>query len=93
VQLPPDGVYAVSVRLADRAYPGVANLGVRPTFRGRERLLEAHLLDFSGDLYGKRIEVELVEWIRGERRFAGVPELSRQIALDVEAARRCLSGE
>lgn len=92
--LPPDGVYAVTVRLpaAGSAAPvdavGVANLGRKPTFGDRDRALETHVFDFAGDLYGQRIEVGFVERLRDERRFADVDELVAQIGRDIAAARR-----
>lgn len=86
--LPPHGVYAVEAILDGRTLPGVANLGVRPTFAsGSEVVLEVHLFDFAGDLYGRELEVGFAAFLRRERRFADVAELRAQIALDVAAAR------
>lgn len=92
---PPHGVYAVVVdaeaspgRFAALAR-GVMNLGVRPTF-GAGASSEVHLLDWSGELYGRRLRVHVVERLRGERKFAGVDELKAQIASDVNDARRVL---
>lgn len=94
---PPSGVYACRVHLLGegtrRPHPGVANIGFRPTVAPeppRRPQVEVHLLDFEGDLYGRRIELEFVARLRGEKRFAGVDELSAQIARDVEEARRKL---
>jgi riboflavin kinase / FMN adenylyltransferase len=87
-QIPPDGVWAVSARQADGPWlDGVANLGVRPTVDGNSRLLEVHLLDFAGDLYGRDLEVEFREFLRPENRFNSLEELRLQIAKDVEQAR------
>lgn len=90
------GVYAVRVRLdpADAAppYPAVANLGLRPTFGATEPLLEVHLFDFDADLYGRTMEVELVEFLRPEKRFDGLEHLRAQIAEDCAQARRILAG-
>ncbi len=87
-QLPPDGVYAVRVRMGEEFFAGVANLGVRPTVSpGERRLLEVHLLGFEGALYGQDIEVEFSRFLRGERRFRSVEALREQIGRDVEAAR------
>jgi len=90
-QFPPDGVYAVRVRVLDDYVNGVANIGRRPTLgaAGR-RLLEVHLLDFSLDLYGKEIEVEFRQYLRGEMKFAGLDALRAQIGFDVEVARLSL---
>lgn len=85
--LPPHGVYAI--RAADHG--GVMNIGVRPTVGGSTLRIEAHLLDFDGDLYGLPLRVELVGRIRGEQKFAGLDALKAQIAKDVEAARAMLS--
>jgi len=94
--VPGRGVYATSVQLfaGERpggvAYPAVSNIGVRPTFEPGRVLVETHLLDFEGDLYGRRIAVSFHARIRAERRFAGPDELARQIALDAAHARRVL---
>jgi len=85
--LPAEGVYAVLARVDGRAYPAVAHLGRRPTVGEDEVLLEAHLLDFHGDLYEKWLEVEFIERVRGTKRFDSVEELRRQIVQDVEVAR------
>jgi riboflavin kinase/FMN adenylyltransferase len=70
--------------------PGVASLGVRPTVNGTEPLLEAHLFDFDGDLYGRRIEVEFVAKLRDEEKFPDLETMVRQIDLDAAMARRIL---
>jgi riboflavin kinase/FMN adenylyltransferase len=89
---PARGVYAVIVRLPDgTAGRGVANIGRRPTVSaGTASRVEAHLFDFSGDLYGTEISVALHAFLRAERRFAGLNELRAQIARDAEEARRLL---
>jgi riboflavin kinase/FMN adenylyltransferase len=95
--LPPDGVYACVV---DREEPsggaalgiGAANLGTRPTVDGKNRVLEVHLFDFSGDLYDAVLRVHFVERLRAEQRFSGLSELKAQIERDVAAARRALAG-
>ncbi len=88
-QFPPDGVYAVRVRLDGRTVPGVANIGSRPTVSGTgQRLLEIHLLDFSADLYGRDLEVSFIRFLRGEQKFAGLEALKAAIAADIESARR-----
>ena len=87
-QLPPDGVYAVLVRIGEKTFAGVANLGVRPTFsRGDKRMLEVHLFDFDGDLYGLEIEVEFLRFVREEKKFGSMEELRAQIGRDVAAVR------
>jgi riboflavin kinase/FMN adenylyltransferase len=88
---PARGVYAVRVRgLSSEPLNGVANLGVRPTVCGTENRLETHLFDFGGDVYGKYICVELVEFIRAEKKFDDFDGLKAQILNDVEKAREML---
>ncbi|ABG04378.1 riboflavin kinase / FMN adenylyltransferase [Rubrobacter xylanophilus DSM 9941] len=89
VAVPGRGVYACTVRVGEGRYAACTNVGVAPTFGGRaESLVEAHLLDFEGDLYGLQIEVEFLRRIRGEKKFGGVEELREQIARDLLEARR-----
>ncbi len=89
---PPDGVWAVRVSMAaGAALPGVANLGVRPTVDGASRVLEVHVFDFSGDLYGREIEIEFVRFLRPEQRFDSLDLLREQIVADADAARRWLA--
>jgi riboflavin kinase/FMN adenylyltransferase len=85
------GVYAVKVEIAGKLYGGVANFGRRPTFDKRDVLLEVHVFDFSGDLYGQEIVVSFVAYLRPEQKFAGLDALKEQIAKDVERARGMLS--
>ncbi len=91
---PASGVYAVRMLVEDDAggwLPGVANLGNRPTFDNGELLLEVHLFDFDGDIYGRHVRVAFIEYLRAERKFAGIDEIKAQIAKDSEAARRLLA--
>jgi riboflavin kinase/FMN adenylyltransferase len=95
--LPAPGIYAVWVELLDgggagRArLPAAASLGTNPTFEASSDLrLEAHILDFDGDLYGQRLRVGFVERLRGERRFPGADELMAQIHQDIADTRRIL---
>jgi riboflavin kinase/FMN adenylyltransferase len=86
------GVYAVRVRLPDgRVAKGVANLGIRPMFTPPKELLETWILDWSGDLYGQTIEIQLVRWLRAEMKLDGLDALKAQIALDEQAARAALA--
>jgi len=88
---PARGVYAVRVRLADgRVVDGVANIGARPTVGGTESRVEAHLFDFDEDLYGQEVSVGLVAFLRAEKKFSGLPELTAQIAADAASAREIL---
>ena len=88
--LPEDGVYATLTRLGDKLYQSVTNIGVKPTFGGTDRMVEAFILDFTGDLYGQKMTVEFVERLRSEIKFAGPEELTAQIKKDVERARTIL---
>lgn len=97
-QFPPNGVYAISATVEGHgSYPGVANLGVRPTFEGEAdgsgepaRLLEVHLFSFHNDLYGSDVEVTFVQFLRPEQKFAGVEQLKAQIIKDVSIAKGIL---
>jgi riboflavin kinase / FMN adenylyltransferase len=86
--VPARGVYAGFVRVGKDTYAACTNIGVAPTFERRESRVEAYLLGFEGDIYGREVDVSFLERIREEKRFSGVEELKRQISSDVEAARR-----
>jgi riboflavin kinase/FMN adenylyltransferase len=87
------GIYAVRVNLFDgqAPRPGVANCGVRPMYGASAPLLETHLFDFAGDLYGRRIEVEMVGFLRPEETFADAAALTAQMDRDSQAAKALLS--
>jgi riboflavin kinase/FMN adenylyltransferase len=88
---PLGGIFAVRVRGAGvETLPGVASLGTRPTVGGTEPLLEAHVFDFAGDLYGREIEVEFVAKLREEEHFVDLAALTRQMHVDAAQARRIL---
>jgi len=89
--LPRDGIYAMWAEMGEGRFKAAASLGVRPTFGGGERVLEAYLLDFSGELYGEEVEVSFIRRLRDEMAFASPAELSTQIARDVEETKRALS--
>ncbi|MCB9781145.1 MAG: bifunctional riboflavin kinase/FAD synthetase [Alphaproteobacteria bacterium] len=92
--LPAHGVYAVWTRIDGGApLPAMANLGVRPTFDGRRPLLEVHLLDWSGDLYGHELRVDFIARLRDEQRFAHVDALADQLRRDADAARDALGAD
>jgi len=90
VALPAEGVYAVTVSLDGEWHDGVANLGHRPTFDGSEEILEAHIFDFDGDLYGREVDIAFIERIRDERRFESIDALVGQIERDITEARKRL---
>ena len=87
--LPPNGVYAASTKWNGQCYRVALNIGTRPTVAAAQPQLrvEAHLLDFSGDLYGAELEVEIGSKLREERRFASAAALREQISQDVAAVR------
>ena len=91
-QRPAYGIYAVRVRLDDESeHCGVASFGIRPMFEPPQELLEAHLFDWDGDLYGRRIEIDLVAWIRAEAKFASIDALVDRMREDDAEARRLLA--
>lgn len=86
--LPPNGVYVTRALVGDREFEACTNIGIRPTFEGDpRRLVETHLLDFEGDLYGQVVTVELLHRLRSEQKFNGIDELSAQIQQDLVATR------
>ncbi len=75
------------------AYPAATHIGPNATFNEQARTVKAHLLDFSGDLYGLRVELDFVRRLRGTRRFEGLDELVRQVQADIDETRRvCKAG-
>ena len=89
---PAYGIYAVrGILPGGRVVDGAANLGVRPMIDPPKELLEPHFFDFSGDLYGQTIEVQMIAWLRGEGKFDSFEELQHQIALDCDHARQILA--
>ena len=88
-QFPPNGVYFAEAMLDGVVYPGVVNLGYRPTVSSgkSDRVLEIHLLDFDRDIYGKHLELRFVRYLRPEKKFENVDALVRQIERDVKQAR------
>jgi len=88
--LPAKGVYAAVVNLEGKRYNGALSIGLNPTFEDVQLSMEVHLMDFSGDIYGKYVDVLFIERIREERKFPGPEMLSLQIKKDVEEARDIL---
>jgi riboflavin kinase/FMN adenylyltransferase len=87
VLLPGDGVYAVQVAYNDQNWTGAANIGPNPTFGENARKVEVHLLNFTGDLYGRKLRLEFLDRIRDTKPFASVDELVKQLRHDVETVR------
>ncbi|HEY9723643.1 MAG TPA: bifunctional riboflavin kinase/FAD synthetase [Oscillatoriaceae cyanobacterium] len=88
--LPAFGVYACWVRIGDRRYAGVVNIGQRPTFNPPKLMIEAHVFDFAGDLYGQTLELSLVARLRAEQAFPSIEALVEQIRADCRQARGIL---
>lgn len=84
LMLPARGVYATYAKLGDRTYPAATNIGIRPTVDGRDLTVEAHLLDFDGDIYGKELRLDIVARIRDEKKFSGLGGLLAQIHDDID---------
>jgi riboflavin kinase/FMN adenylyltransferase len=89
--VPADGVYAARlIRSGDQELPAAVSIGTNPTFSGRERRVEAYVLDFSGDLYGERVSLDFVAHLREQRRYEGIDPLVAQIHEDVAQTRLAL---
>jgi riboflavin kinase/FMN adenylyltransferase len=86
--IPPTGVYAVTVVRDDETFYGVTNIGHNPTFGNNALSVETHLLDFSGDLLGKDIKINFLHRLRDEKAFTSIDDLSGQIALDIQEAKK-----
>jgi riboflavin kinase/FMN adenylyltransferase len=91
--IPGHGVYACVAYVGDEAVPAATNIGVRPMFKtGRGELIEAYLIDWSGDLYGQELRIDFLKRLRGERRFPSVDDLVEQMGRDVVDALATVSG-
>ncbi len=88
--LPAEGVYATWAYIDDKAYQSMTNIGKRPTFSGNERTVEVYVLNYHGDLYGRKLEIDIIERLRGEKKFDTVEELKKQIIEDVKQGRAIL---
>ena len=85
--VPKQGVYLVKSKLKDRVVYGMMNIGTKPTFDTTMPSIEVHFLDWNGDLYGQAVQVELLKWVREERKFSSVEELQTQIQADEQYCR------
>ena len=85
--VPQDGVYISMVKLSGDMLPSITNIGTNPTVGGRSRMIETHIFDFDGDIYGREIEVFFVKRLRGVKAFSSLEELKAQIAADCKTAR------
>jgi riboflavin kinase/FMN adenylyltransferase len=86
------GVYAITAWLGEKAYPGVLNFGLKPTFNQKEPqpVMEAHLFDFNGDIYGEELRLQFLSFIRSEKKFNSIDELVNQISADALQAKEIL---
>jgi len=91
--LPPDGVYATLSYVDGKTYQSVTNIGKRPTFKNNGRTVETHILDYQGDLYGRELKIDIVELLRGEKRFNTAEELKKQIAEDIKQGKTILDSK
>jgi len=91
--LPAEGVYVTWAHIDDKAYQSMTNIGRRPTFGGNGRTVETYILNYQGNLYGRELKIDIVERLRGEKRFDTVEELKKQIAEDIKQGRAILDGQ
>ncbi len=89
--LPHYGVYATEIKVEDKVYKGITNIGNRPTIKSSPITVEVNLFDYTGNLYGKRIKLSLKEYIRDEKKFQDLEALKAQIIIDIEKAKQILS--
>ena len=82
-----DGVYVGKVAFNGKSFLSIINCGARPTFSVSERVIEAHLIDFNGDLYGKQIEIYFLDYLRDIKKFESEEGLKEQLSLDVKKAK------
>lgn len=88
---PPNGVYATTVKVYNQEYMGITNVGYNPTVGSKNKMIETHILNFSGEIYGEEVEVAFHKFIRPEKKFNNVEELSQQIAKDTEIGKNFLA--
>ena len=89
--LPADGVYATWSHIDGQPYPSMTNIGKQPTFGGSQRLVEVYILDYYNNLYGRKLKIDLIERLRGEKQFGTAEELKKQIAEDIKQGRAILT--
>ena len=85
--MPKDGIYVTVTHAHGKQLHSVTNIGVRPTFDGLKHLIETYILDFNGNLYGKKIRIDLITRLRDEMKFKNVQELIEQMNKDVDKTR------
>jgi len=93
MQIPADGVYAAYATVDDEVWPAMVNIGFRPTFEGKARTIEAHLLGFDRDIYFHELTLEFTDFIRAERKFASPSELAEQLEADRHLTREVIKNK
>lgn len=88
----PNGVYAAEVLYKNKTFLGMANIGTRPTVSGKGLTVEVNLFDFDEDIYGQEIQVDLLQFLRDEKKFSGIQELLTQIRIDIQQAKDFFHG-
>ena len=91
--VPADGVYATQAYIDGKAYPSLTYIGSSPTFGGKERRIEAYVLDYNGTLYGRELKIDIMERLRGDVKFKSTEELKQQIAEDVKKGKIILGNQ
>jgi len=91
--VPAEGVYAGDCRVESKIYPAAVSIGATPTFDKRQFQVEVHLVGYSGDLYGQRLEVRLLSWLRDQAKFPAIDALKRQLDRDIRQAQFAASTE
>jgi riboflavin kinase/FMN adenylyltransferase len=89
--LPGDGIYVCAAEVSGRRYGAATNIGLRPTFDGKHRTIEAYLLDFVDDIYGETLKLDILHRLRGEAKFDGIAALIDQINIDIADTRAWLA--
>jgi riboflavin kinase/FMN adenylyltransferase len=89
--VPRDGVYATLTHINGDTYRSMTSIGVRPTFGGKSRTIETYIVDYQGDLYGKDVSIDIVSWLREEKKFPDAESLKQQMAEDVARGKSILS--
>lgn len=83
-----NGVYAARLKIGGKNYNAMANVGMRPSVDGRQRLLEIHIFNYRGSIYGRYVKIDLIRKIRDERRFDSIDALKQQLLRDAEECKR-----
>lgn len=91
--LPADGVYATWSHIDGQLYQSMTNIGKQPTFGGSQRIIEVYILDYHNNLYGRKLKIDLVERLRGEKQFGTAEELKKQIAKDIKQGKTILTSQ